>query len=218
MRAKEDAQDYRYFIDPDLLPIVVSESKIQQIKTELPELPLKKAARFVKDLGLSESEAETLTNEKSIADFFEKTAAIHGHNKQASNWILGEVLRYMNEHHQTIQTIKVNHQELAELIRLVEKKVLSLKIAKTVFNEMMTSGETAAQIIDKHGYKQVSDTGELEKIIARVLDENPAQVLEYQSGKEKVFGFFVGAVMKLSKGQADPDAVNTLLKQKLGKK
>ncbi len=215
MRLKEDAQDYRYFIDPDLLPIIVTQDKIKQVQSSIPELPLKKASRFIKELGLSEGEAETLTSEKALADFFEATASASGHSKQSANWILGEALRYSNEHNQSISQIKVTPTALADLIKLVEQKVVSVKIAKSVFNEMMDSGSSAASIIDKHGYKQVSDTGELEKMIQSVLDANPNQVAEYRSGKEKVFGFFVGAVMKLTKGQADPDVVNTLLKQKL---
>jgi aspartyl-tRNA(Asn)/glutamyl-tRNA(Gln) amidotransferase subunit B len=215
MRLKEDAQDYRYFIDPDLLPIIVTQDKIKQMQATIPELPIKKAERFVKELGLSESEAETLTSDKALAHFFEATSSASGHSKQSANWVLGEVLRYSNEHHQSIEQIKVTPASLAELIKLIEQKVVSVKIAKTVFNEMMNDGSSAAAIIDKHGYKQVSDADELEKMIQSVLDSNPNQVAEYRSGKEKVFGFFVGAVMKLTKGQADPDVVNTLLKQKL---
>lgn len=215
MRLKEDAQDYRYFIDPDLLPIIVTQDKIKQMQAAIPELPIKKAERFVKELGLSEGEAETLTSDKALANFFEATSSASGHSKQSANWVLGEVLRYSNEHHQSIEQIKVTPASLAELIKLIEQKVVSVKIGKTVFNEMMNDGSSATAIIDKHGYKQVSDTGELEKMIQSVLDSNPNQVAEYRSGKEKVFGFFVGAVMKLTKGQADPDVVNTLLKQKL---
>lgn len=216
MRLKEDAQDYRYFIDPDLLPILVSQVKIQEIRETLPELPVKKALRFVNDLGLSPGEAEILTSDKALADFFEATYKACGHSKSSAHWILGEVLRYLNEHHQIIQNIKVSAIAMAELIQLVEQKVVPMKIAKSVFNEMMVSGEAASKIIEKHGYKQVSNSDELEKIIQNVLESNPNQVNEYRSGKEKVFGFFVGAVMKLTKGQADPDIVNKLLKIKLG--
>jgi aspartyl-tRNA(Asn)/glutamyl-tRNA(Gln) amidotransferase subunit B len=215
MRLKEDAQDYRYFIDPDLLPIIVAQDKIKQMRDSIPELPIKKAERFIKELGLSEGEADTLTSDKALANFFEATSSASGHSKQSANWILGEVLRYSNEHHQNIAQIKVTPDALAELIKLIEQKVVSVKIAKAVFNEMMNDGSSAASIIDKHGYKQVSDTGELEKMIQSVLDANASQLAEYRSGKEKVFGFFVGAVMKLTKGQADPDIVNKLLKQKL---
>ncbi len=215
MRLKEDAQDYRYFIDPDLLPIIVTDDKIKQIQKAIPELPIKKAARFVKELGLSTDEAEILTSDKALADFFEMTSKESGYSKQASNWILGEVLRYTNEHHQTIQQIKVTPKSLSDLIKLIEQKIISTKIAKSVFNEMMDSGNSAASIIDRHGYKQVTDVDELEKLIQKVLDSNSSQVDEYRQGKEKVFGFFVGAVMKLTKGQADPDVVNQLLKEKL---
>lgn len=215
MRLKEDAQDYRYFIDPDLLPIIVTSDKIKQLQSLIPELPLKKAARFIQALGLSESEAETLTADKTLADFFEATASLSGQNKLSANWILGEVLRYSNEHHQSIDQLKVTPALLSELIGLVDQKIISAKIAKTVFNEMMDSGLSAASIIEKQGYKQVSNTAELEKIVQRILDAHPSQVTEYRSGKEKVFGFFVGAVMKETRGQADPDVVNQILKQKL---
>lgn len=215
MRVKEDAQDYRYFIDPDLLPIIVTEEKMQQIKSELPELPRQRGQRFVNDLGLSPAEAEILISDKLLADFFEQTATACGNAKLAANWILREVLGFMNEKHQTILQLKIKPKNLAELIQLIEQKVVSGKIAKLIFNEMMDSGQTAVAIIDQKGYKQVSDTGELEKIIQGVLDTHPNQVNEFRSGKEKVFGFFVGAVMKITKGQADPDVVNDLLRKKL---
>ncbi len=215
MRLKEDAQDYRYFIDPDLLPIIVKQDKIKQLQAAIPELPTKKAERFIKKLGLSEAEAYTLTSDRALANFFETTSSVSGQSKQSANWVLGEVLRYSNEHQRGIEQIRVTPESLAELIILIEQKVISVKIAKSIFNEMMNEGSSAVSIIDKHGYKQVSDTGELEKMIQSVLDSNPSQVIEYRGGKEKVFGFFVGAVMKLTQGQANPDVVNQLLKQKL---
>lgn len=215
MRTKEDAQDYRYFIDPDLLPIIVSEEKIKKIKSELPELPRQRGQRFVSDLGLSQSEAEILISDKSLADYFEQTAQASGNAKTSAHWILREVLGSLHEKHQTISQMKIKPQQLAELIQLVEQKVVTAKIGKTIFNEMFDTGATATTIIDQKGYKQVSDTDELEKIIDDVLEAHPNQVNEFQSGKEKVFGFFVGAVMKITKGQADPDIVNDLLRKKL---
>jgi aspartyl-tRNA(Asn)/glutamyl-tRNA(Gln) amidotransferase subunit B len=207
MRLKEDAQDYRYFIDPDLLPIIVTAEKINEIKTQIPELPIQKSYRFVSDLGLSAAEAEVLTSDKKLALYFEETAKLCNNSKLAANWILGEVLRCLNESNEKIQHIKITPQHLSELIHLVENKTVSGKIAKTVFTEMMQTGTSANLIINQRGYKQVTDVNELEKIIQSVVDANPNQVAEYQSGKEKLFSFFIG--------QADPDAVTEILKKVL---
>lgn len=215
MRTKEDAQDYRYFIDPDLLPVIVTEEKIKQMKAEIPELPRQRAQRFIQSMGLSVGDAEILITDKALADFFEEAAIQSGFAKSTANWVVRDVLGFLNDHHQTVQQLKLTSSALAELVQLIEQKVISGKIAKQVFNEMINSGLSAAVIIDQKGYKQVSDTSELEKIIQDVLTASPNQVNEYRAGKEKVFGFFVGSVMKATKGQADPDVVNDLLKKKL---
>lgn len=215
MRTKEDAQDYRYFIDPDLLPIIVTEDKLKKIKSEIPELPRQRAQRFIKDMLLTEAEAEILISDKAWADFFEETVCQCKNGKQAANWILRDILSFLNEKNKNINQLKITPKNLAELIQLTEQKIVSGKIAKLIFNEMIDTGQSPAAIIDQRGYKQVSDTTELDRIIQTVLDNHPQQCAEYRSGKEKVFGFFVGAVMKLTKGQADPDIVNELLKKKL---
>ncbi len=215
MRVKEDAEDYRYFIDPDLLPIIVSDEKIQMIKKTMTELPRPRAHRFVQQMGLTQDEADILISDKAIADFFERTSELSKNSKLSANWILRDVLGYINDHHLRIEQIKMSAQSLAELLILIDQKIVSGKIAKSIFNDMIATGESAQQIIDKKGYKQVSDTGELEKVIQDVLAASASQVAEYHAGKEKVFGFFVGAVMKATKGQADPDKVNELLKKML---
>lgn len=215
MRTKEDAQDYRYFPDPDLLPIIVTDSQLAQIKSELPELPLTRAARFVKDMQLSTNDAHLLTEERDLADYFENTGKMCGNYKTAANWILTELLRELNDSKTTINQSKVTAKHLADLISLVDKGTISGKIAKVVFKEIWDTGSTAAEIIASKGLVQVSDPAEIEKIVAEVVAANPEQVAEFKAGKDKVIGFFVGAIMKASKGKANPGLVNEILMKKL---
>lgn len=218
MRTKEDAQDYRYFPDPDLLPIVLNESDIEQIRKNLPELPQKKAARFQSELGLSEYDAEILTAEKDLADYFEIVSAKSSNPKLSANWIMSDLIRELNNSKTEITKSPVSPEALAELIKLIDGGSISGKIAKTVFTDMWTSGKSAGDIIKEKGLAQVSDTSVIEKMVDEILAANPSQVAEYRSGKTKVFGFFVGAAMKASKGQANPDVVNQILKNKLDQK
>ncbi|MCC2677852.1 MAG: aspartyl/glutamyl-tRNA amidotransferase subunit [Pseudobdellovibrio sp.] len=215
MRTKEDAQDYRYFPDPDLLPIMVSDADIERIKKTLPELPFDKQKRFKETLNLSEYDAELLTSEKELADYFEELSTASGSPKLAANWVTTEVLREVNTHKINIKQAPVSPAALAALLKQVESGAISGKIAKTVFTEMWTSGKSAEEIIKEKSLAQVSDTSLIEKIIDDILAANKSQVDEYRSGKTKVFGFFVGAAMKATKGQANPDVVNKILKQKL---
>lgn len=215
MRAKEDAQDYRYFPDPDLLPVIVTAEQIAKIKTTLPELPLARAARFQNQLGLSAYDASVLTQEKDLADYFEQAGKASNNYKLTANWIMTDLVRELNTHHTSILNSPISANHLAELITLIESGQISGKIAKTVFLEMWSSKKTASDIIKEKGLVQVNDTEAIEKMIDEVLQQNQAQVLEYRSGKTKVYGFFVGAVMKASKGQANPDVLNQILKQKL---
>ena len=215
MRTKEDAQDYRYFPDPDLLPIIVTDTQLSQIKKELPELPLIRAARFVKDMQLSTHDAHLLTEERDLADYFEATGKTCGNYKAAANWIITELLRELNDAKLSVSQSKVSAQNLAALISEVDKGTISGKIAKTVFKEMWDSGSTPADIIKAKGLVQVSDPGEIEKIVADVLSANPDQVAEFKAGKDKVVDFFVGAIMKASKGKANPGLVNEILMKKL---
>lgn len=215
MRTKEDAQDYRYFPDPDLLPIIVSDAQLNQIKQSLPELPLHRSARFVKDMQLTMHDAHLLTEERDLADYFENCGKACGNYKAVANWILSELLRELNDHKLSVSNSKISSANLADLISQVDKGTISGKIAKTVFKEMWNSGSTPTEIIKTKGLVQVSDPGEIEKIITDVLATNPDQVAEFKAGKDKVIGFFVGAIMKASKGKANPGLVNEILMKKL---
>lgn len=215
MRMKEDAQDYRYFPDPDLLPILIQDQTISDIKKTLPELPQQRQARFVGQMGLPAYDADVLTEEKEIADFFESVAKGCGNPKAASNWIMTEVLREMKQKQVGIRDSKMTPALLAELIVLIDKQVISGKIAKSIFTEIWETGKSPQMLVDEKGLGQISDDSVIEKIIDSVLKDNEKNVAEYRSGKTKVFGFFVGQIMKLSKGQASPDKVNEILKKKL---
>jgi aspartyl-tRNA(Asn)/glutamyl-tRNA(Gln) amidotransferase subunit B len=218
MRTKEDAQDYRYFPDPDLLPILLNEEHIEEIRKNLPELPIAKALRFQIKLGLSEYDAAILTSEKELADYFEVVSDLSGNAKLSANWITSDLIRELNSHKVEVNNSPIKPEELAKLINLIDGGSISGKIAKTVFAEMWSTQKTAETIIKEKSLSQVSDTSVIEKMIDDVLAANPAQVAEYRSGKTKVFGFFVGAAMKASKGQANPDLVNQILMKKLDQK
>ncbi len=215
MRKKEDAQDYRYFPDPDLLPINLRDFDLEEIRKALPELPSQKSARFKSDLGLSEYDAVLLTDEREIADYFEVVSKISSNPKLAANWITSELMRELNNNKVSITASPIKAESLARLIKLIDAGTISGKIAKTVFSEMWLTQKSAEEIVKSKGLVQVSDTGVIEKMIDEILAANPGQVQEYRAGKTKVFGFFVGAAMKASKGQANPDIVNQILKTKL---
>lgn len=215
MRKKEDAQDYRYFPDPDLLPINLRDFDLEEIRKNLPELPAQKSARFKSELGLSEYDAVLLTDEREIADYFEIVSKISGNPKLAANWITSELMRELNNNKVPIGLSPIKAENLAQLIKLIDAGTISGKIAKTVFLEMWASKLSAEEIVKSKGLVQVSDTAVIEKMIDEILAANPSQVQEYRGGKTKVFGFFVGAAMKASKGQANPDLVNQILKLKL---
>lgn len=215
MRTKEDAHDYRYFPDPDLLPLVVEQSWIDDLKKTLPELPVARMDRFMTVLGLPETDAVNLTNERELADYFEKVQSSCKNPKAAANWIMTELVRNLNEASLTIMQSPISAERLAELITLIDKGTISGKIAKVVFSEMWKTGKAAEGVVKEKGLIQITDTSAIEKIIDDVLAANPDQLNQYRSGKEKLFGFFVGQVMKLSKGQASPDVVNDLLKKKM---
>lgn len=214
MRSKEEAHDYRYFPDPDLLPLEVSNEWIEQIKQTLPELPDQKKHRFINDYGLSAYDASILIAERARADYFETTAK--GRDaKLAANWVINELLGALNKDGETLKNSPVAAKQLGGLIDLIANDTISGKIAKDVFAEMYATGKEPAAIVEEKGLKQVTDTGAIEKIIDEVLAENPDNVAAYRSGKDKLFGFFVGQVMKKTQGKANPAAVNDLLKNKL---
>lgn len=215
MRTKEDAQDYRYFPDPDLPTLHLSEDEVDRIRKSLPELPAQKKRRFSEDLGLSEQDCDFLTSEKEVAEFFEETAKLSEAPKESANWIMTELTRELKEASLDFKQSRVRPLQLANLIRLVTKGKISGKIAKTVFSEMWKTQETPDQIVNRMGLTQIADPNQIEAYVTKVLADNPAVVEEYKSGKQKSFGFLVGAVMKLSQGKANPELVNEILKNKL---
>jgi aspartyl-tRNA(Asn)/glutamyl-tRNA(Gln) amidotransferase subunit B len=216
MRSKEEAHDYRYFPDPDLLPLTVDEMWIQQITDALPELPDAKRDRFMTAYGLSAYDADVLTVSRELADYFESCLENYGNPKQAANWIMGSLLALLNAEGKDIQQSPISPQSLAALLKLIDSNVISGKIAKTVFDEMARSGKSPETIVKEKGLVQVSDSTEIEHVVRKVMDANPKEVEDYRNGKEKVFGFFVGQVMRETKGKANPQRVNEILKAQLG--
>ena len=214
MRSKEDAHDYRYFPDPDLLPLVLKNDFIEKIKSEIPELPDEKKKRFIDKFNLSPYEANVLVSDKETSDYFEKVIQ-NSDVKLATNWITGELFALLNEKDIEINKSPISAENLSKLINLIKDGTISGKIAKSVF-ELMTHGDKdPLDIINEKGLKQQSDPKELEKLIDKVINENPDKVKEYKSGKEKLFGFFVGQSMKISGGKANPRLLNEILKKKL---
>jgi len=215
MRSKEEAHDYRYFPDPDLVAFTLSRELVDGIKKTLPELPLAKARRFIKEFGLSEYDAYTLTEDKKLADYFEGCVKEGVSAKLASNWTLTELLAVLNEKKLSIEASPVPSQKLAGLIRLIEQGTINGKIAKDVLGEMFTSGKTADVIVKEKGLVQVSDTGLIEKAVEKAIAANPNAVAEFKAGKQKALGAIVGAVMKETGGKANPKIVNEILQKKL---
>jgi len=224
MRSKEEAHDYRYFPDPDLVPVLVDEKWIARVRAELPEYPTKRRDRFVAELGLPPYDADVLTVEKGIADYFEDTlsklSAVSGKPlkedaKQVSNWVMTDVLRVVGERKIDINASPVSPDRLAGMIGLVYDGTISGKIAKEIFEEMLTSKDDPKTIVQRKGLVQVSDSGALERVVDEVLASNKPQVEKYIGGNEKVFGFFVGEAMKVTKGKGNPKIVNEILRKKL---
>ena len=218
MRGKEEAHDYRYFPDPDLLPLKVSDEWIGEIRAALPELPAQKRQRYEEELGLPAYDASVLAAERPLAEYFDALVALHNNPKLCSNWVMGEVLGAVKESDVSISACPVTPERLAGILKRIEDNTISGKIAKTVFSDIWQTGKSADEIIAEKGLKQVTDTGALDAIIDEVITANPAEVAEYRGGKEKLMGFFVGQVMKASKGKANPGLVNKLLKERLQQK
>lgn len=215
MRTKEDAHDYRYFPDPDLVPLLVDSDWIERCRMALPELAVQKAARFVTQYGIPEYDAGVLTADKALSEYFERAVKTHDNTKKISNWIMSELLRELKNDDREISQCPVKPEDLATLVKLIDDGAISGKIAKTVFEEMYKSGKAPEAIIKEQGLVQVSDTGAIEKIIDEVIAANPKQYAQYKSGKDKLFGFFVGQTMKALQGQGNPGVINDLLKKKL---
>jgi aspartyl-tRNA(Asn)/glutamyl-tRNA(Gln) amidotransferase subunit B len=216
MRGKEEAHDYRYFPDPDLLPLVIENGWIQNVKKNLPELPDEKKKRFMEKYGLPSYDAELLTSDRELADYFENCVGIFPHPKQVSNWVMGALLGLLNTLDKSIDESPVSPENLARLLALVEDGVISGKIAKTVFDEMGQTGKPAEQIVKAKGLVQITDTDALEDVVSSIISDHPKEVEAYKNGKTKLLGFFVGQVMKETKGKANPKLVNEILKGQLG--
>ncbi len=215
MRGKEEAHDYRYFPDPDLVPIEVDEEWIQRIKDELPELPDVRKKRLIEEDGLPEYDAGVITASKGLAVFYDECMKGYHNSKVVSNWIMGELSMYLNENNMEIDECKIAPAQLAEMLKLIDNGTISGKIAKTVFAEMFASGKDPEVIIKEKGLVQISDEGELAKIVEEVIANNPKSVEDYHNGKEKAVGFLVGQIMKATRGKANPALVNKLLKEKM---
>jgi aspartyl-tRNA(Asn)/glutamyl-tRNA(Gln) amidotransferase subunit B len=215
MRSKEHAHDYRYFPEPDLVPLRVSEKWLSDVKSQMPELPALKRARFLSDYGLREYDANVLTAARATSDYFETVAAVCGDPRASANWVMGELMGALKAAGKEISESPVSPGHLGELLKLVGAGEISNKLAKDIFEKMFASGEAAPVIIEREGLKQISDTGALEKIVDEVIAANPKQLEQYRAGKSTVMGFFVGQIMRATKGQANPAAVNELLKKKL---
>jgi aspartyl-tRNA(Asn)/glutamyl-tRNA(Gln) amidotransferase subunit B len=215
MRSKEEAHDYRYFPEPDLVPIVADRKWVEEIRASLPELPDAKRTRFVTELGLPEYDADLLTAEKPVAEWFEKAVRAGGQPKAVSNWMMGELLRLLNEDNRSIDECPLQPERLSEMLALVEKGTISGKIAKTVFEEMYRTGKDAGTIVREKGLLQISDSSEIEKLVDEVISGYPNEAGRYRGGEEKLLGFFVGQVMKASRGKANPKVLNELLRKRL---
>jgi aspartyl-tRNA(Asn)/glutamyl-tRNA(Gln) amidotransferase subunit B len=215
MRGKEEAHDYRYFPDPDLVPIVIDNEWIEEVKKSLPELPLEKRERFVRDYQIPPYDAGVLTSSRALADYFEEVARLSGKPKIASNWVMGDVLRFLNEDKRDIKECPILPRDLAEMILIIEDGTISGKMAKDIIMEMYRTGKPPQTIIEEKGMVQITDEDALKKTIAEVIAANPAQLEQYRAGKEKLFGYFVGQVMKATQGKANPQLINELLKKML---
>ncbi len=216
MRTKEEAEDYRYFPEPDLLPLVIPPQWLEEIKANMPELPEERYERFMKNYALDQYSARVLTDNKELGDFFEESLKYYNQDpKLTANWLLNDLLGNLSEAGKDIECSPVSPQSLAELVKLIRENVLSSKLAKEVIKDMVLTGKSPVQIVEEKGLKQVSDEGQIRSMIEEVLRENPKEVERFKAGEEKVFGFLVGQVMKKARGKANPQMVNRILKEML---
>ena len=215
MRSKEFANDYRYFPEPDLLPVILDEDFIKSVKDLMPELSEEKEKRFIREYKLSDYDANVLSVDPNLSNFFEEVVVRSRNPKLSANWIMGELSAFLNKENLSILETKVDSINLGNLLSRIEDSTISGKIAKEVFEEMWNSKKSPDEIIEEKGLKQVTDSSEIEKVINQVLEQNQSQLEQYKSGKEKLFGFFVGQVMKASRGKANPEQVNKLLEERL---
>ncbi|MFA6078774.1 MAG: Asp-tRNA(Asn)/Glu-tRNA(Gln) amidotransferase subunit GatB [Candidatus Omnitrophota bacterium] len=216
MRSKEEAQDYRYFPEPDLVPFVVEKKVIDEIRSSLPELPETRLGRFMKEYALSEYDANVLTGDIDTADYFEETARQHGNAKTAANWIMGDIMAALNAKNAGIKDIRMKPGSLAGLLSMIDKGVISGKMAKEVLADAVETGRDPREIVESKGLSQISDLSALETVVGAVLQKNEKSVTDYKSGKKNALAFLIGQIMKETKGKANPAVVNTILKKNLG--
>ena len=216
MRSKEEAHDYRYFPEPDLLPLEIDEEWKRRLRAEIPELPKERCRRFIEEYGLPPYDAGVLTNSRDLADYFEECVKRYPHPKTVSNWIMGEFLRLLKRTDKSIDEVKVKPEDIAELLGQIEKGVISGKLAKDVFEKMFETGKGAKTIIEEEKLNQITDEASLEKVVEEAMRESPQAIEDFKKGKKKALGFLVGQVMKKTRGRANPALVNKLLKEKLG--
>ncbi|MDE2953437.1 MAG: Asp-tRNA(Asn)/Glu-tRNA(Gln) amidotransferase subunit GatB, partial [Gemmatimonadota bacterium] len=216
MRTKEESDDYRYFPDPDLVPLVVDDAWVERVQSQIPELPEDKRARFAEVYDISADQIDVLTADRDVADYFEAAAATGVQSRLAANWIQGDVMRVLNDRKIAIGDLRVSAEYLAELIGLIDKGDISTSIARTVFDDMVETGESPASIVEKKGLVQISDAGELDGVIDQIIADNPDEVERFKGGDQKLMGFFMGQLMRATKGQANPQKASQLLREKLG--
>ena len=216
MRGKEEANDYRYFPDPDLRPLIFEDAWLEKWRAEMPELPLQRRERFVREYNLPAYDADALTADKGLADYFEKTVKLYPQAKKVSNWIMSELLKLLNETKTDIRECSFTPEHLAKLVKLVDDGLISGKIAKKVFGELFEEGRDPEEYVKAKGMIQISDTSSIEGYVDEVIAESPDEVARFKGGEKKLTGFFVGQIMKKSRGKANPGLVNKLLAQKLG--
>jgi aspartyl-tRNA(Asn)/glutamyl-tRNA(Gln) amidotransferase subunit B len=217
MRSKEEAHDYRYFPEPDLLPLKVDVKIIDKIRKSLPELPEARRERFIKNYQIPKYDAEILTSTKSTGDYYEKTASLYSNRKVLSNWIMGELMRYLNEEKVEIEDSPISPEKLAGMLKLMDEGIISGKMAKDVFEKMYKTGKDASQIVKESGITQITDEDELFEVIDKVIKKNPGSIKDFNEGKEKALNYLVGQVMRYTKGRAKPDFVFNALKQRIKK-
>jgi aspartyl-tRNA(Asn)/glutamyl-tRNA(Gln) amidotransferase subunit B len=218
MRSKEDAHDYRYFPEPDLVPIIISDAQITSIKETLPEMPAEKRERFINQYGLPENEVTVIINDKALSHYYEAVVELGANPKTAANWVLGDMLRLLNEKEMEAIDFPVAPKALFELIQLIAEGKISITAGKEVFAEMFSSGKSAESIISEKGLSQINDTAELEKIVVEILDNNPQSIADIKAGKTKAAGFLMGQLMKATKGKANPEVAKALLNERLNER
>ncbi|MFW6381489.1 MAG: Asp-tRNA(Asn)/Glu-tRNA(Gln) amidotransferase GatCAB subunit B, partial [Bacillota bacterium] len=215
MRGKEEAHDYRYFPEPDLVPLQIEESWVNELEARVPELPLQRKQRFIEEYELPAYDAGVLTDNRALADFFEEGVQAFDNPKQVSNWVMGEFLRLLKEEETEVAATDITGDMLGELLQLMEEGTISNKIAKNVFEEMFKTGKKAETIVEKEGLKQISDEDKLEELVDEIIADNPDAVEDIQNGKNRAIGYLVGQVMKETRGKANPQLVNKMFRDKI---